>query len=388
MKKIKTSLLMLGATLIAATSMMAASFILDPVGVICVNALASSDTWCAMPFHAPPSFMGTVSSVSSNVITVNENHNWSANQWANAYYVIIGIKKTTPSDREGLMLTITANGANTLTVNLADGGNAAIDGYVPSGCQIKIIKYWTLGTLFPDNDGSAATPPKGIQGSSGLIFGDRKTQILTPDVTTAGINLAAAASYFYYTGTNSPGPGWRDANATSILANDTILYPDQTFIVRQQTDATATTLPLAGNVIMPKFQTWLATYDDTTDQDLPVSFNVPIDKTLGSVELYTIAAPSPFVPSTGLTAGTRKDQLLVIDNTIVGYNQVASATYFYYSGASGNGPGWRNTNATAVVADSDVVFKAGTGLLLRKKSGTATSIPVFWSDREAYGDQP
>src|SRR5580658_476225 len=50
-----------------------------------VGLQANSDTLVSLPFTQPPVFVGTIASVSSNVVTVNGSPNWTSNQFVYAY---------------------------------------------------------------------------------------------------------------------------------------------------------------------------------------------------------------------------------------------------------------------------------------------------------------
>ena len=219
------------------------------------------------------------------------------------------------SPKEGSYYTVTANGTNTLTVNLNGDSLSA----VATGTSLSLIPYWTLGTAFPDSDAGTSYIV-----SSGTTNRTVKTQILLPDFTDPGYNLAPSATYIYY---NS---AWRlfpsDASASY---NDVIFPPSSSFTVRNST--TATTLTPSGGVYMNRIAAPFDTQTSTA-QDNAVAVPRPVNVTLNDLGLITSGA---FTPSTGTTNRTIKDSLLVYDNTATGFNKAPSATYVYVNG------GWR-----------------------------------------------
>jgi len=79
--------------------------------------------------------------------------------------------------------------------------------------------------------------------STGFIGAQRGDQLFVFDNTVATINRASVATYYYYGGSNSGGPGWRlagDPNGnTAIHDNDAIFQPGNGYIIRKK----ATTSP-------------------------------------------------------------------------------------------------------------------------------------------------
>jgi uncharacterized protein (TIGR02597 family) len=75
-------------------------------------------------------------------------------------------------------------------------------------------------------------------GSGSHSAGQRQDVVLVWDNTVAGRNKAADASYYYYTGGVSPGPGWRRAGVSDVVAdNDIVVGPNKCIVIRKKATA-------------------------------------------------------------------------------------------------------------------------------------------------------
>jgi uncharacterized protein (TIGR02597 family) len=257
------------------------------------------------------------------------------------------------SPKEGSWYTVTANGTNTLTVNL----NGDSLGAVAAGTTISLVPFWTLGTAFPASAAGTSyidsTTPKSPQ-----------TLVLMPDLTSEGINLAASASYFHYNGS------WRLSGADpTVVYDDTVLPPSNYFTVRNS--ATATTFTPCGAVSINRLTIPLNT-QPSTQQDNAVAVARPIGVDLNDTDLVSSGA---FVASTSIKSPA--DLLLTYDNTVVGENKSAAAIYFYYNGA------WRQAGADSTVDYGSTVIPAGSALTIRKAANN-TGLTGFWQNTPNY----
>lgn len=351
----------------------------DIVGFVSVTALGDSDTRFSAPLHRPTAYQGVVSSVSGNVITVQGSPAWSTSpqQWqylmgsqTNTYYVEFG-----SGAKEGLYYTIVSNGSNALTIDLAGD---TLEGAVISGDSIRIIPYWTLGTLFPNQAGVTGTTNIGGSGSM--------TRIFLPDVITGGVDLAASSSYYYYTGTGFGGAGWRrQGGGLSNIKNDDVIPPDLFVIFRQ--DGVASTVIQVASGAVPITTSGgtdrryiIGTVTANVPQDNAVALGVPVPLTLSQLNLFQSGA---FTGTTN-AGGSTGDKLYVFDDSVAGINKAASSSYYYYTGTGFGGPGWRKqAGGLNVIRDSEVVFQPGTGIIIRKEASPVPST-VVWSIPLSY----
>jgi uncharacterized protein (TIGR02597 family) len=262
---------------------------------------------------------------------------------SNTHYVLI---RSGP--QEGDAFTITGNGPDTLTLDLEGETLAALD----AGDSVAIIPYWTLGTLFRAGQGINASPTPG----------NRRTEILVPDIGGTGVNLGTARTHYFWNG------AWRQVGQGTAVRNDDVIPTDSYLWVRQNL-ATATELVVAGGVLPTRWRLFIQR-NGAGKQDnlvaLPRAFTMSLD---GS-GLFESGAFG-----TSPTPGNRLDELLVFDNAAIAKNKSAVALYYYWSGA------WRKVGGGAVNVGGDGAFAPGTGAILR--AGSASG-PVIWVNQRGY----
>lgn len=338
----------------------------DPVGVLRYVFQADSDTAMSLPLHRPTEFAGGVGTVGSNWITAaaltNSPINWVDNDWtygvgtnaSSTYYAMF-----TTGALEGAWFQITGNNSNTLFLDTA--GLASLSGAgVAASNKFEVIPFWTLASLFPNGQGitPAANP-----------FAP-ETVILLTDQQTPGINLPSQELFFYYNGGIGIVPaGWYPpGNPFAPAADDNPLPPDTYFLVRAS--STTTTNFVAGGVAMNDFRTQLGRLQNGTEQDNFIGFGFPIDTTLIGSGLHNAPgftkSPNPFAP---------EDIVLVYDQNASGINKPAQELYFYYDGSIGMVPAaWYEVgNPFGGSKDSNIVFRAGSAVIVRKAAGAASS---------------
>jgi len=335
----------------------------NAVGYVQLTCTAASDTTLAVPFTQPAATVGLIALVSGSTVTVSGTAGWTSNQFvysgsgSSTYYVQLGPCGSGTDPKDGSYYTIASNGANTLTLEL----NGDDISSVPAGCTLTVYPYWTLATVFPPS-----TSGTSFIASTSPLF--RQTQILVPNASGAGINLATAATYYFYNG------AWRLAgDSVSNSHNDDILIPDSYVTVRNPSGTT--TLMTKGNVQSGNFTIPLAT-EASGAQDNFVGICRPIDTSLNDLALATSGA---FTSST--SGQTLQDQILLISNTTAAINKSASATYFYYTGTSGTG--WRLFGDSITNDHGGDLIPAGTGFVIRK-AATAGGATEFWQNPPTY----
>jgi uncharacterized protein (TIGR02597 family) len=260
------------------------------------------------------------------------------------------------SPKEGNFYTITGNDATSVTVNL--NGDSLSN--VVVGTMVKIIPYWTLGTLFPGGQGVLTSPS----------IGSQPTQILLPDSLSQGIDLIPNQTFYYFNG------AWRKVGSGlgTISWNDQILYPDLYFVVRNNTSV-GTTFSPAGSVVTGKLAIQLATSNQgSLQQDNFVTFQRPVPVSLNNSGLI---ASKAILPSPGPFVGVLTDQVLVFaDSATPVIDRVPTATYYYYNSA------WRKVGSGPAIDVGADLIPAAAGVIIRKGNGTGNT--VTWSNLPNY----
>ena len=345
-------LLALGCAAVFTTSTYAQSVMTDPVGFTTASLLGESDSAIALPFVRPAEFVGGISAASGNTITVSGSA-WTANQFVynggtqrNRYYALVG-PAGSANPKEGHTYPITANGTNTLTVDL---GPDNLNG-IPANAQVSVIPNWTLATVFPASDQNVSFTPT----ASTAAY---KTQIRVPDASAAGTNLPYATYYF----SNN---AWRLVGDAATDRGDDPLMPDSYFVVRNLNGAPTLPLVTLGGVLLKKLSVPLITRT-TGPQDNPVGVVRPLDVSLNATGLNP--ADGSFV------AG---DELHLFNNTTVGYDKPARVYVQNTSAANGK---WRLVSPLNDPLNDrgNEVIPAGTGFLIRKAQ--SDGLADFWTN--------
>jgi uncharacterized protein (TIGR02597 family) len=353
----------LSALFIAIGNSRGAGVTTDPVGFMPTPALmAESDTYISMPLTRAPEFVGSIQSISDNVITVAQSPAWSANQFvyqsgvqSNHYYVLIG-SSNSPNLKEGRSYAVTANGPNSLTVDTAQEDLSSI----PQNAQVTLIPYWTPATIFPVSDAGISFAPT-------ISTSAYQTQIRIPNDLSAGFNLPYARIYFFSNDVDGTANniGWRELGDNMTDHGDDPLPPNRYFVVRNSNGAPAGNLTVVGAVLMKKLSTPLRTAANTA-QDNPVCIPRPIDISLD-------------VSGLGPTDGSfiAGDQLLIFDDAQSGFDK--SPAVYYYDTTAGNRAGWRLSGDDSAKDHGRDLIRVGTGFIIRKAI-TFDSRTVFWTN--------
>ncbi|MDB6056477.1 MAG: hypothetical protein JWO95_321, partial [Verrucomicrobiales bacterium] len=325
----------------------------DPIGFVQTTLLGNSDSYVSVPFLRPAAGNALVGSMASNVITATQQYpaTWTANQFvysagtqSNNFYL-----RFTAGVLEGRTYAITANGASSVTLN-----TTSLTGAV-AGDPFVIEPYWTLNSVFPNGAGVNISP----------TVGNRNTEVLIPDFTTAGINLSAAKIFFFNAGV------WKQTGQGAVDHGDDTLQLNSAFIVRHNV-STNTTFLCIGAVPLQRWSTALRTPDGSAGdkQDSYFGITRPIPVSLDDSGLISsgafAASPLP---------GSRTDELFTFDNLAAAKNKSSAAVYFYWNSA------WRRVGAGSAVFGATQVFMPGTGIIIRK--GTNIASPT-WTNAPTY----
>jgi uncharacterized protein (TIGR02597 family) len=345
-----------------------------PVGYVSQTCLSGSDTRVGLPLRQPTVVAAALTANptigATNAILTVTGANFGA--LAGTHYV-----KITTGPKTGSVYAITANTASTITIDRNGDTLSSVN-----GDQFSVSKFWTLSELFPpaSSTGNPLTTGTAIVTSLNAIALQRRTEVLLPDSTTLGINLAPSASYYIIA-----------ANGTTILANqwrkqgfatdagNVQLWPDDSFIIRNPVSVTsATKFTVSGEVDMGTVAIQLNTRigGALNKQDNTIGLTRPVDITLDALNL---ANTSAFVSSSNAILVNRRDELLVFNNGVTGLNKAPSATYFFNSGLTP--PQWRAQGGT--VNAGAVVIPAGSAIVVRK-FGTAGGNTSFWLNSATY----
>jgi len=317
----------------------------DPVGFVNVTVPANSDAILAVPLNRTPDFKGVIQSISGNVITVAG----TSPGWATSPQRYVQALPTQPNTyavlfatgvKEGMIAKVTANGANTVTIQLDAGDDLtgvkteAVDG-AGFGDHIDIMPYWTPSTLVP------STAAVGVQ-------------ILGFVGTTVGTNLSSSQIYAH-----GGGGVWEDG-FTSEDATHTPLRFGIGFVLRN-TGGAALPITFVGNVPMTKYRQQLKTLAANTDQDFAFGYSSPIPETLDNV---------------GLGAAPDGDTILGFNNAATGYNKSASQLLVRDGGAWVDG-------FTGDPVGATFQLQPGFGYVYRKFR-TVSPTTAVWSDLPSY----
>jgi uncharacterized protein (TIGR02597 family) len=270
----------------------------------------------------------------------------------------------TSGNAKGAYYTITNNTATTLDVELIPENLSLIS----AGDTFRIIPFWTLNTIWPNGQGVVPSPA-----TSG---GARRTQILFPDMSSVGINIAPLATTFYFLQSSTQGTNW--LTSTSVFANNQIILPDQYVTIRQPATVTATTT----NTTLGQVSTYnwrIPLYAQAGgQQDSFVGLPRPSVQTLNDLGFTNNNNGNGFLTSPATSGGARRDQLLILDNTTQDINKSPNAT-LYYLLSSGS---WRSSTDSVTDVGSTVVFQPGSGLIIRKFQTNVTQ--TIWSQPPNY----
>lgn len=324
----------------------------EPCGFLRLDLPANSDTIVSTPFVRPVAGAATVQSVASNTISVIEQFpaQWTLNQFVysagtqpNNYYA-----RFISGAAQGPIYPIISNDTSTLII---DTSSATLSAAAP-GDHLLIEPYSTPNSIFPNGTGINISP----------TVGNRNTEVLSPDLIGTGINLSASAIYFFNAGI------WKQVGQGGADHGDDIIPPNSWFIVRHNVP-TNTTVILSG-IADTSLSTFPLRTSISAQQDNAVSLWRPTPVTLDSSGLITSGAftSSPL-------PGSRTDELLTFDNSLITKNKSASSVYYYWSNA------WRRVGFGNADVGADNVFSPGTGVIIRK---AATSTPAIWTNTPPY----
>ena len=330
------------------------------IGFNRVTCPAKSDTLVSVPFMKHPvkasgslASAPNLSTTGQAILSLTSSGNWTTNEFKGKSYV-----RFTSGAKAGQWYDIIGNTVSTLTIDLNGENGSAL----ASGDALMVVEYWTLNTLFPP--GNQTT----IHVSSGNLGYQQKTTVLFPNTTDTGINLPAEGVYFL---TSS---GWKQFIKDFPSAGDKILPPGLPFVIRHPFGVAATDFEPEGRVLRSTDSVMLI-QAEASRQDNTAAIFRPMDVPLSNSGLDEAA----FASSDSHEPGARKDELLIFDNSVTGFNKPPSLIYYKVSSSWFREEGKGAANPPA---GQEEVLSASSGVVVRKASGTATM--ATWKNQPAY----
>jgi uncharacterized protein (TIGR02597 family) len=328
------------------------------VGFNRVRCPAKSDTFVSVPLmRLPIRASKTLASAPTlakgqATLTPAESTEWAANEFQNTHYV-----RFITGALAGRWYEIVGNTASGLTIDLNGEAGAS---FAPSDA-FMVVKFWTLDTLFPP--GSQKT----FHTSTGNLGYQQKSKLLIPNVEAAGINLPAKDIYFLTS------EGWKQSIEGYPYAGSRILPPGLPLIIRHPAGVTTTNFEPVGRVLYSPDSVVL-NQDKDKPQDNTVAVFRPVDVRLVDSDLDETV----FSSSSSHESGARKDELLVFDNSLMGFNKSPSALFYKYSQAWFRDEGKADSNSPVVA----ITLPASGALIIRKTQEKTSS--SFWKNQPTY----
>ena len=279
-----------------------------------------TDIVVSIPLLNPTEAVATVASVAGNVINLDGTPGYTADEWV-GYYA-----QLTSGTNEGQIVLVTTNDASTLTVSAQPGDSLT---GIAAGDTLALSKAWTLDSFLPN---------------AGLPDG---TFFLTFDGGT-GINLSATKQYYTF------GGSWNDFD--TFLPANPILYPGESYVMRNETGTAIMSLVVSGEVSTAKHRTVI--YGGAAQQDTRLAYIGPVSEPLDVTSFPAVDG----------------DFVLFFDNTATGINKSAVKQYYSFSGV------WYDFD-TFLPPSPMVNLDGGVGYVYRT---AAAAGDVIWTDEQTY----
>lgn len=308
----------------------------DPVGYVSLGDTtpgqpaikANTDVFASVPLLRAPEFAGSVSSVSGNTITLSGTPGLTASPAVGSFAPTSGIPYiiqigSGPGTKKGLIAMVTSNTVNQLTVTVQLGDS--LSGVI-NGDAITVCKATTVSNLFENSPVPATTQVLGYSGVSPAVN-------LGPDLI------------YEFDGTN-----WIDTDSFDI-ADNVILYPGESFYIRNQTASPITSIVVTGNANVSNFRTVLPS--SGVQQDIPFSFLGGSGEVIGTSGLAAVSV-----------AG---DSIQTADNTVSGINKGPTKIIEF------DGTAWIDTDS---FDDVSLTYKLEPGVGYFLRSAAAADRPL------------
>lgn len=259
------------------------------------------------------------------------------------------------SDKIGRSFLISANTATTITVSNPDNEN--LSSIFATDYTVEVVRGNTLGELFGTD---SPTVTSGTPNSADFVY------LWTVD-------NSFYAPYFHFGGNGRFPKGWYNRSSIRAgLANDTVVYPDEAFILARRTNS-ALNLSFDGAVVSTDQQMQLPATGKQFVMNNPFGADILLTELINPEDIGT--GNSQFKPGTTGNNGDDGDNVYLLQGN-------AWSKYWYESGVNDG----VTTVATAVakagsggggaMTSSDVSLASGTvsGLATCNSSGSTAGV--------------
>ena len=341
-----------------AASPVAGQLTTDSLGVNRVDCPAASDTVASIPFARSPAYTGRIDSSPTPVadgasLSPEGSPGFSTDQFvATPHY----LRFTGTGAMAGGWYEVVANDTSSITIetNGEDLSSAV------SGDPFEIVPYWTLSTIWPVDTQDS------LHLSTGKLLSGRGSSVMLADTSASNTDLAPNRIFFLTS------EGWFSAASGFPEADDVVIPPGQSFIIRHPDDVTSTVFCPLNLVHDHDQRVWLKTSTEgRRDNHLAIARPVPVS--LANLGLDSTA----FRDSPSTHTDDRTDELLIYDNAEVGHNKTPDSVYFRVSGV------WRKDDSSTYPISSDVIIEPSSSIVIRKYP-TANGESVLWVNTPQY----
>jgi len=333
--------LLSGAALLSISSLAAQTATTAPVGYVTSTAADASDTYVGTVLSEQIALTSVASGVAGAVVSTASTLVEDA--YNATHYVLF---TTGAKDGQWYEVVDTTTNSVVLETDVAALG-------VTTGDEFKVIKFWTLATLFPSSSGFAVS----VNPFSPVA------QVLLNNLEATGINLSSASSYFYHDGSSpilSNTAGWYKTGALSSAAA-VRLTPETYFTIRNQSGSDFDVV-VSGSVPVEIVGTGVVSAASAQDNQLVNPYPSALSLDASGLTNVVTSSPNPFSPG---------DQVLLFANEGTGINRSSLASYFYHDGSSpilSNTAGWYKVGS--LVASGAIEIPAGGAFWIRKAAAS------------------
>jgi len=333
--------LLSGAALLSVSSLTAQTATTAPVGYVTSTAADASDTFVGTVLSEQIALTSSASGVAGAVVSTASTLVEDA--YNATHYVLF---TTGAKDGQWYEVVDTTTNSVVLETDVAALG-------VTTGDEFKVIKFWTLDTLFPSSSGFAVS----VNPFSPVA------QVLLNNLQATGINLSSASSYFYHDGSSvilSNTAGWYKTGALTS-AGAVRLTPETYFTIRNQSGSDFDVV-VSGSVPVEIVGTGVVSAASAQDNQLVNPYPSALSLDASGLTDVVTSSPNPFSPG---------DQVLLFANEGTGINRSSLASYFYHDGSSvilSNTAGWYQVGS--LTASGAIEIPAGGAFWIRKAAAS------------------